>query len=244
MARRAGQGGMPDRVGGRPKTGSFPAFFPPVHAKGRLLMSTIPAKSLSGYQYARRVVLFLLLLVAFAALLFIGSYPSEGEFHEFVEALGVSLIGVAIVGRLWCTLYIGGRKSAEIVSDGPYSIVRNPLYVFSAIGAAGAGAQTGSAIVALIFGIATVFAFIIVARREETFLREKFGGAFDAYCARVPRMLPKFSLYRDSTTIVVMPKRLYTTFFDSLVFFTAMPVFEMVERLQVHGILPVLLRLP
>jgi hypothetical protein len=42
----------------------------------------------------------------------------------------------------------------------------------------------------------------------------------------------------------VTPKRLYTTFFDSLVFFTAMPVFEFVEHLQVHGILPVLLRLP
>jgi protein-S-isoprenylcysteine O-methyltransferase Ste14 len=207
-------------------------------------MATASAKSLSGYQHARRVVLFLLLLIAFGALLFIGSYPEQGEFHEFVEAFGVSLIGVAIVGRLWCTLYIGGRKSSEIVADGPYSIVRNPLYVFSAIGATGAGAQTGSAIVALVFGIVTTLAFVIVARREETFLREKFGTAFDAYCTRVPRMFPKFSLYRDSATIVVTPKRLYTTFFDSLVFFTAMPVFELVERLQLHGVLPVLLRLP
>jgi hypothetical protein len=130
------------------------------------------------------------------------------------------------------------------VSDGPYSIVRNPLYVFSAIGAAGAGAQTGSAVVAFIFGIVTVLVFIVVARREEAFLREKFGAAFDAYCARVPRMLPKFSLYRDSATIVVRPKRLYTTFFDSLVFFAAMPAFEFVEHLQLGGMLPVLLRLP
>ncbi|MDN5929311.1 MAG: isoprenylcysteine carboxylmethyltransferase family protein [Hyphomicrobiales bacterium] len=207
-------------------------------------MSTASTKSLSGYQHARRAVLFLLLLVAFGALLFIGTYPEEREFHEFMEALGVSLIGVAIIGRLWCTLYIGGRKSSEIVSDGPYSIVRNPLYVFSAIGAAGAGGQTGSAVVALTFGIVTALAFTIVSRREETFLRERFGAAFGAYCARVPRMLPKFSLYRDSATIVVTPKRLYTTFFDSLVFFTAVPVFELVERLQLHGILPVLLRLP
>jgi protein-S-isoprenylcysteine O-methyltransferase Ste14 len=230
---------------GRLKSASFPASLPRAQHEGQgAFMSTASAKSLSGYQYARRVVLFLLLLVAFGALLFVGSYPERGEFHEFVEAFGVSLIGVAIVGRLWCTLYIGGRKSAEIVSDGPYSIVRNPLYVFSAIGAAGAGAQTGSVVVALIFGIVTALAFIIVARREETFLHEKFGAAFDSYCARVPRILPKFSLYRDSATIVVTPKRLYTTFFDSLVFFTAMPVFEFVEHLQVHGILPVLLRLP
>ena len=207
-------------------------------------MASVSAKSLDSYQHARRLLLFLLLLVAFGGLLFIGSYPERSEFHEFVEALGVSLIGVAIIGRLWCTLYIGGRKSAEIVADGPYSIVRNPLYVFSAIGAAGAGAQTGSVVVALVFGIATTLAFIVVARREETFLREKFGEAFDAYLANVPRMLPKFSLYRDSASLIVIPKRLYTTFFDSLVFFVALPLSEFIEHLQLHGTLPVLLRLP
>jgi protein-S-isoprenylcysteine O-methyltransferase Ste14 len=31
--------------------------------------------------------------------------------------------------RLWSTLYIGGRKRVVLVSDGPYSLCRNPLYV-------------------------------------------------------------------------------------------------------------------
>jgi protein-S-isoprenylcysteine O-methyltransferase Ste14 len=207
-------------------------------------MAIASAKSLSGYQHARRVVLFLMLLVAFCVLLFVSSYPEQSEFHEFVEAFGVSLIGMAIIGRLWCTLYIGGRKSAEIVASGPYSVVRNPLYVFSAIGAVGAGAQTGSAVIALVFGVVTVIAFTVVARREEKHLRGKFGEAFDAYCARVPRMLPKPSLYRDSATITVAPRTLYTTFFDGLVFFSAMPVFGFIEHLQLEHILPILLRLP
>jgi protein-S-isoprenylcysteine O-methyltransferase Ste14 len=207
-------------------------------------MATQSARSLRGYQRARRAVLFLLLLVAASALLFISSYPEQGEFHEFVEAVGISLIGIAIIGRLWCTLYIGGRKAAELIQDGPYSITRNPLYVFSSIGAAGAGAETGSVVVALFFGIVTAIAFHIVARREESVLAGAFGDAFTSYCARVPRFFPKLSLYRDSVTVTVYPKRLYTTFIDSLVFFTAFPFFEFVGWLQFHHYLPIFLRLP
>jgi len=207
-------------------------------------MATQSARSLSSYQHARRVILFLLLLVAVFALLFISSYPEQSEFHEFVEAAGITLIGVAIIGRLWCTLYIGGRKAAELIQDGPYSISRNPLYVFSSIGAAGAGAQTGSIVVALFFGVATAIAFLVVARREERVLSGVFGDAFTSYCARVPRFFPKLSLYKDSVAVTVYPKRLYTTFIDSLVFFTAFPFFEFIEWLQLHHYLPVLLRLP
>lgn len=210
----------------------------------RSAMNAASARSLSGYQHARRVVLFLLLLAALFLLLFVGSRPVFGEFHEFVEALGISLIGAAIVGRLWCTLYIGGRKAAEIVEDGPYSICRNPLYVFSVVGAAGAGAQTGSVVVTLFFAAATLLAFLVVVRREERFLAEAFGEAYADYCARVPRFLPRLSIYRDSETLLVRPRRLYITFFDSLVFFVAVPVFELVERLQALDVLPVLLRLP
>jgi protein-S-isoprenylcysteine O-methyltransferase Ste14 len=207
-------------------------------------MATLSARSLSSFQHARRVALFVLLLGAVFALLFIGSYPEAGEFHEFVEAAGISFIGVAIVGRLWCTLYIGGRKSVEIVEDGPYSISRNPLYVFSAIGAAGVGAQTGSVTVTLFFGIVTAAAFYVVILREERYLRETFGTAYDAYCRRVPRYFPRLSLYKDTQSITVVPKRLYVTFFDSLVFFVAIPVFEFIEYLQLQHVLPTLLLLP
>ena len=53
--------------------------------------------------------------------------------QALLETGGVILILVCIVGRTWCTLYIGGNKKRELITAGPYSVVRNPLYVFTSI---------------------------------------------------------------------------------------------------------------
>jgi len=197
---------------------------------------------LGKYQQRRRLAIGGVVVLLVVALLFVGS-RSTGHFHEYIEAFGLSLIVAAIIGRMWCTLYIGGRKSAEIVRSGPYSVTRNPLYVFSTIGAMGIGAQTGSLIVALGFGILCYVAFSIVIRAEEKFLEQNFGEPYRAYCRDVPRFFPKLSLYNDDATVTVKPDRLYRTFTDGLVFFVAYPFFEFIEYLQGIDVLPVLLRL-
>lgn len=197
---------------------------------------------LGQYQRRRRFAISAVVALLVMALLFV-SAQSTGHFHEYVEAFGLSLIVAAIIGRMWCTLYIGGRKSAEIVQSGPYSVTRNPLYVFSSIGAIGVGAQTGSLIIALAFGLLCYFVFSIVIRTEEKFLKHNFGRSYEIYCAKVPRFFPKFSLFRDDKELIVRPDRLYRTFIDGLVFFVAYPFFEFVEYLQDIHVLPVLLRL-
>jgi len=197
---------------------------------------------LGKYQQRRRLAIGAVVVLLVVALLFVGS-RSTGHFHEYIEAFGLSLIVAAIIGRMWCTLYIGGRKSAEIVRSGPYSVTRNPLYVFSTIGAMGIGAQTGSLIVALGFGILCYVAFSIVIRAEEKFLEQNFGEPYRAYCRDVPRFFPKLSLYNEDATVTVKPDRLYRTFTDGLVFFVAYPFFEFIEYLQGIDVLPVLLRL-
>jgi hypothetical protein len=60
---------------------------------------------------------------------------------------------------------------------------------------------------------------------------------------RVPRFFPNVRLFRDEVTLSVLPKRLYVTLMDGLVFFAALPPFEIVQYLQAKGVIPVLLRL-
>jgi protein-S-isoprenylcysteine O-methyltransferase Ste14 len=212
---------------------------PPLHH-----MNNRELKSLGKFQKMRRSALSVLLLVVVIGLLFCGPAFTDANYeNDVIEITGIGLIGVAIIGRLWCTLYLGGRKAAEIVTKGPCSITRNPLYVFSAIGAIGVGAQTGSLTVSLFFGAATVLAFYIVIFREEAFLREAFGTPYENYCAAVPRFFPKFSLYQDSEIVSFYPERLRSTLRDGFVFFLAAPAFELIQRGQEWGYLPVLIRL-
>jgi protein-S-isoprenylcysteine O-methyltransferase Ste14 len=199
---------------------------------------------LSRYQRRRRGVLAALVFFIFMALLFVRSAAApDDRMHVYVEALGIGLILIAILGRTWCTLYIGGRKSSEIVRSGPYSVSRNPLYVFSAIGAAGFGALTGSLIVAVFLAVLCCVAFHSVILVEEAYLEEAFGEPYRQYKRDVPRFFPNPALFKESEMLSVRPQTLYRTFADGLVFFAAYPVFEVIEYLQQTGALPVLLRL-
>jgi protein-S-isoprenylcysteine O-methyltransferase Ste14 len=205
-----------------------------------------PAKTvaeLAQFQRRRRLVLALLITAAFVGLLFVGSASTDHEFHEHVEGFGICVMLIAILGRTWCTLYIGGRKSSEIVRGGPYSVTRNPLYLFSAIGAVGIGAMTGSITVGLAFGVIAYVAFHPVILVEEAFLEHTFGDVYRRYKVEVPRFFPNLRLFSESDQLSVRPQVLYRTFCDGLLFLAAYPFFETIEYLQNHGTLPVLVRL-
>lgn len=202
--------------------------------------------ALQSYQRMRRLTLAALLALVFAVLLFGQSmFPPETVPHEAIEMTGIVLIVLGIAGRLWSTLYIGGKKSSVVVTDGPYSIMRNPLYFFSSVAAAGVGAQIGSITAVVGFGLACAAAFHIVILREEKYLSENLGAEYAAYMASVPRFWPKLSLYHEGqTTRGFKPKLLLTTLLDGLVFLVAMPLFEVIDRAQLSGALPVLFRMP
>lgn len=79
--------------------------------------------------------------------------------------------------------------ATAIVSDGPFAITRNPLYltllaVFAGIGVAAAS----PAFLTLIVPLALVLHFGVV-QREERYLETKFGDTYRDYKARVRRWI-------------------------------------------------------
>lgn len=131
-----------------------------------------------------------------------------------------------------------------LVETGPYSVVRNPLYLFTLIGAAGIGAQTSSLVVMVICIVGAAAVLGVVTSKEEAFLRSKFGTAYDEYSRRVPRFIPRLSGYRDVEHLNIQTKVVYRTFLESSFFLIAVPAIDAIELARHYGLLPDLLHLP
>jgi len=205
-------------------------------------MSGETAKAMAAFQSSRRYVLAFLIGAICLLLVFGGSRQTE-MMHELIEAYGLALILIGVGGRLWSILYIGGRKSAELVSSGPYSVTRNPLYFFSTIAAAGVGAQTGSLVISGLSGLFCASAFYLVALREERYLKATLGAPYFDYAKQVPRFLPNPWLYTDQERVTFKPQIFNRTLVDGLAFLSSIPFFELVEKGRDMGMIPVLFQL-
>jgi len=84
------------------------------------------------------------------------------------------------------------KKNRELTVTGPYAYTRNPLYLGSALIAAGFALALFSWIVALVIAVGFAAIYIPVIASEEQFLRATFPG-FDEYCRQVPRFLPRLT---------------------------------------------------
>lgn len=106
------------------------------------------------------------------------------------EFLAVSLL--LVIPGLWLRGYASGyvKKNAELTTTGPYAHTRNPLYLGSMLIAFGFAFAARSPWIALVLAVLFAVIYIPVIRSEEEFLRATFPG-FDAYAARVPRLLPR-----------------------------------------------------
>jgi protein-S-isoprenylcysteine O-methyltransferase Ste14 len=134
--------------------------------------------------------------------------------RSWLTAAGWALLVLGIGWRLWATLYVGGRKPTghhepKLTVDGPYSVVRNPLYVGSfCIGVSFALLLNSAILLAAVVAAAIHYCWIVVPA-EETYLRRTVGPAtFDAYVARTPRWLPNFRLFTTEAVCTFQAKAL------------------------------------
>ena len=143
---------------------------------------------------------------------------------EPMEVVGILLIIAAVLGRFWAVLYIGGRKNNYVFQDGPYSMMRHPLYTFSTIGVAGFGLMLGSVLLTVALTLVFFLILSVTASKEEGYLRAQFGTAYDDYAARVPRMIPRLPLFKTAPEVTFSVASLWINLRDAFVFLSLIPI--------------------
>ena len=109
-------------------------------------------------------------------------------------ATGAALVAAGSALRAWATLYnryAQGRERKSLATGGPYSWLRNPLYVANSLVLLGGVAASGRWAWLPAAGLWFALVYTLTIRHEERRLLEKYGPAYATYCARVARWLPR-----------------------------------------------------
>jgi protein-S-isoprenylcysteine O-methyltransferase Ste14 len=132
-------------------------------------------------------------------------YIEDGFWDTTWEVLSFIILLVAAFGRVWTSAFISGRKDNELVTDGPYSLSRNPLYFFSFLGYIGAGLAFEKLTVALAFTIVFLLSHWPTILAEEKKLRGVYGARYDEYARTVPRFFPRIAKPQLPETVTFSP---------------------------------------
>jgi protein-S-isoprenylcysteine O-methyltransferase Ste14 len=162
--------------------------------------------------------------------------PRDTIWHVALEVTGELAIFFGVLGRLWSALYVGGRKNAELVTEGPYSLCRNPLYLSSMLAITGICMISGSLIVSIVFPSVFLVVFIYTARKEAEYLSSKFGRVFDEYARNTPMLVPNFRGF-NGTDIKISADVLMKTARDGVFLVLLVPAMRVLEYLQVSRVL-------
>lgn len=114
----------------------------------------------------------------------------EGWSGLFMLLGGLMIVlAVVLVASAWRRIH---AADGELVTEGPYNVVRHPQYSGLILGILGALVQWPT-LITLIMAPVLVVTYYRLARREERELEQRFGDEYAVYRARTPMLLPRWS---------------------------------------------------
>ena len=145
-----------------------------------------------------RIVILIIVLIIFDAQIF-SSTPAPlfiPPVNPALNVIGLIFAAAGVVFAIWARVYLGKnwgmpmsvKVNPELVTDGPYAIVRHPIYtgvLFAMLGSV--GVQGLAWLIAFVGG--TLY-FIYAATREEKLMQSQFPDAYPAYKKRTKMLIP------------------------------------------------------
>jgi len=168
----------------------------------------------TNWEFTNRATVFGLILGCTFPLYFLDPQNSTAALANWIEfrthlnadliarvvfALAALMLGMAALIRTWASSYLNAGvvyaaevKSDSLVADGPYRLVRNPLYFANVLMAIALGSMMSRvgclvAVVAMI-----VFSYRLILREEDE-LQASQGQRYQDYRKAAPRLWPAVS---------------------------------------------------
>jgi protein-S-isoprenylcysteine O-methyltransferase Ste14 len=114
---------------------------------------------------------------------------------QFWVAAFVTAAGILFT--VWARVHLGGnwsgivtiKRDHELIADGPYALVRHPIYTGLLVAFIGSAMARGEwrGVLAVLVAWCALWRKL---RLEERWMAECFGQQYEAYCRRVPALVP------------------------------------------------------
>jgi protein-S-isoprenylcysteine O-methyltransferase Ste14 len=120
-------------------------------------------------------------------------------------ASGLVLVVIGIASRIFTSSFLCGRhivteiEAESLCLSGPFSYVRNPLYIGNFIIGVGVALAFNEWYGYLCFAMEFGLMYSIIIPYEERFLRGKFGPVYENYRKATRRFIPRWKAYPDDT---------------------------------------------
>ncbi|HVM63073.1 MAG TPA: isoprenylcysteine carboxylmethyltransferase family protein [Verrucomicrobiae bacterium] len=111
--------------------------------------------------------------------------------------IGAGVTAAGLLFAIWARRHLGSnwsqavtvKKGHELVTGGPYAIVRHPIYTGLLLAFLGCAIARGEWRGLLALALVSA-EFWRKLRLEEKWMREQFGESYEAYARRVPALVP------------------------------------------------------
>ncbi|BBO32823.1 methyltransferase family protein [Lacipirellula parvula] len=111
--------------------------------------------------------------------------------------IGLILVGCGLSLRTWAAGTL--RKHVGLTTTGPYSIIRNPLYVGTFMMVAGFAAIADASAIVWLASVACLAMCVCAVLHEERKLSDHFGADWRQYTLATPRFVPRRLAPQNST---------------------------------------------
>lgn len=157
---------------------------------------------------------------------------------ELASIAGLLLMTGAALGRVWVSAFIAGYKDERLITSGPYSLCRHPLYAYSLLGGFGVGLASRSVV---ILGITMLLLFVLYIRAirdEERMLSARQAEAFRRYRDEVPCLIPRTLKSRAPPEVQLNVALYWKAFLDAGSFIALYAAIAVLDSLHAADLLP------